>query len=303
MLTLAILIFGLISMVNMPREEFPAVDFGSTIVVVPYPGVSPEEIEKLLVKPLETELADLEDLDYITATAEEGRASVRVVFTSEVSSEEAFDRVSREVNKITTFPSDALDPIVIRLNMREVNPIAQIVLTGENFDSMALQEVADNLSDGILNIDNISKVELIGERERQVQIAADQARLDAYGLALSDISAALSGRNLNIPAGSARFGKVEFLVRTLGEFNSLDEICSLIVQTDPSGRAIRIGDVAAVKDTLEKRVTMARLNGVESVSIFLYKKGDGNINKGNEGCPRLRKPISKEHPWYKDQRA
>lgn len=279
MLTLAILIFGLVSMINMPREEFPAVDFGSTIVVVPYPGVSPEEIEKLLVRPLETELADLEDLDYITATAEEGRASVRIVFTSEVSSEEAFDRVSREVNKISTFPSDALDPIVIRLNMREVNPIAQIVLTGENFDSMALQEVADNLSDGILNIDNISKVELVGERERQIQITADQARLDAYGLALSDISAALSGRNLNIPAGSARFGKVEFLVRTLGEFNSLDEISSLIVQTDATGRAIRIGDVAAVKDTLEKRVTMARLNGVESVSIFLYKKGDGNIIK------------------------
>ncbi len=279
MLTLAILIFGVIAMVNMPREEFPAVDFGSTIVVVPYPGVAPEEIERLLVRPLETGLANLEDLDYLTATAEEGRASVRVVFSSGVSSEEAFDRVSREVNKITTFPEDALDPIVIRLNMREVNPIAQVVITGEAFDSMSLQQVADNLSDGLLNIDNISKVELIGERKRQIRIDADQARLDAYGLALSDISAALSGRNLNIPAGSARFGKGEFLVRTLGEFNSLDEISSLIVQTDASGRAIRIGDVAAVKDTLEKRVTMARLNGVESVSIFLYKKGDGNIIK------------------------
>ncbi len=279
MLTLAILIFGLISMVNMPREEYPAVDFGSTIVVVPYPGVSPEEIEKLLVRPLETALGNLEDLDYLTAVAEEGRAMVRVVFTSNVSSDEAFDRVSREVNKINDFPDDALDPVIIRLNMREINPIAQIVVTGVDFDSMALQEVAENLSDGIQNIDNISKVELIGERERQIQIDADQARLDAYGLSLSDLSAALGARNMNIPAGSARFGKVEFLVRTLGEFGSLDEISSLIVQTDASGRAIRIGDVAAVKDTLEKRQTMARLNGVESVSIFLYKKGDGNIIK------------------------
>lgn len=279
MLTLAILIFGLISMVNMPREEYPAIDFGSTIVVVPYPGVSPAEIEQLILRKIEVELNDLDDLDYITSSAEEGRAMIRVVFGTKVSSEEAFDRVSRELNKITDLPKDALDPIVIRLNMREVNPIAQVVVGGDNFSPMALREIADNLKDGILNVENISKVDLIGARERQVWVDVDQARLDAYGLTLSDLSSALGARNLNIPGGSTRFGKVEFLVRTLGEFDAMTELASMIVQSDATGRAIRLSDVAAVKDTLEKPLTIARLDGSESISIFLYKKGEGNIIK------------------------
>ncbi|MDD4309844.1 MAG: efflux RND transporter permease subunit [Candidatus Cloacimonetes bacterium] len=277
MLTLAILIFGVISMVNMPREEFPAVDFGSTIIVVPYPGVSPAEIEQLIVRKIELGLTNLEDLDYITSSAEEGRAMIRVAFTTKVNSEEAFDRVSREVAKITDLPKDALDPILIRLNMREVNPIAQVVVGGEGFSAMALREISDNLKDGLLNVENISKVDLIGARERQVWVDVDQARLDAYGLTLSDLSSSLSGRNLNIPGGSTRFGKVEFLVRTLGEFDSMQQLASMIIQSDATGRAIRLSDVAAVKDTLEKPVSIARLNGTESISIFLYKKGEGNI--------------------------
>ena len=277
MLTLGILIFGLISMVNMPREEFPAVDFGQTLVIVVYPGVSPAEMEQLVMRKLEVELADLDDLDYITGSAEEGRVMLRVVFDTSVSSETAFDRVSRELNKVTDLPDDAMDPIVIRLNMREVNPIAQVVVGGDKYDALALRDISEDLKDGLLTVSNISKAELVGARERQVWVDVDQARLDAYGLTLSDLSAALQGRNLNIPGGTSKFGKIEFLVRTLGEFDSIEELGSMIVQSDAGGRAIRLDEVSAVRDTLQKPETIARLNGSESISIFLYKKGDGNI--------------------------
>lgn len=278
MLTLAILIFGLISMISLPREEYPAVDFGSIIVFVVYPGVSPAEMEQLVVTKIETALTGVDGLDYIAATAEEGRATIRVVFEASKDPEEAFDEVSRELAKVTDLPKDALDPVIIRLNMREVNPIAQVVLGGD-FSAESLREIAETVEDGILNIDNISKVDVVGTRERQIWVDADQAKLDAYGLSLSDLSSILQGRNLNIPGGTSRFGKIEFLVRTLGEFNSTEEIASMIVQSDASGRAIRIGDIAAVRDTLEKPQTIARLNGSQSVSVFLYKRGEGNIIK------------------------
>ncbi|MDZ4181286.1 MAG: efflux RND transporter permease subunit [Candidatus Cloacimonadaceae bacterium] len=278
MLTLAILIFGLISMMNMPREEYPAIDFGSILVIVPYPGVSPAEIEQLVLTKIETELSDIDGLDYISSYAEEGRATLRVVFKANMDPAKVFDEVSRELNKVTDLPKDALDPIVIRLNMREVNPIAQVVVGGA-FSPLALRDIADNLKDGILSVDNVSKVELIGARDREVWVDVDQAKLDAYGLSLSDLTALLQGRNLNIPGGTTRFGKIEFLVRTLGEFSSIEEIGSMIVQSDPSGRAIRISDIAAVKDTLSKPQTIARLNGSQSVSIFVYKQADGNIIK------------------------
>lgn len=277
MLTIAILILGLTSMINMPREEFPAVDFGTTLVVVIYPGVSPAEIEQLIVRKLEVELGDLDDLDYIGATAQEGRATIQVVFTPAVSSEEAFDRVSREVAKITDLPKDALDPVIIRLNMREVNPIAQIAISGNGMSPKSLRAIVDNLEDGLTQITDISKVEAVGARERQIWVDVDQSKLDAYGLSLADVSAALGARNLNIPGGSAKFGKLEFLVRTLGEFSNLNELQDLILSSDASGRSIRVRDISTVRDTLAKPVSIARLNGDESVSIFLYKKGSGNI--------------------------
>jgi len=277
MLTLGVLIFGVLAMINLPREEFPAVDFGTTLVVVMYPGVSPAEIEQLIVRKLEVELSDLDDLDYIGATAQEGRATIQVVFNTGVSPDEAFDRVTREVAKVTDLPSDAFAPVIIRLSMREVNPIAQIAVSGKGLSPKALREISDRLEDGLLEITDISKVEVIGARERQIWVDVDQSRLDAYGLSLNDLSAALGARNLNMPGGTARFGKLEFLVRTLGEFNNLDDLNELIISSDTSGRAIRIGDIAAVRDTLEKPVSIAKLNGEESVSIFLYKKGSGNI--------------------------
>ncbi len=277
MLTLAILIFGLISMVNLPREEYPAVDFGTTLVVVVYPGVSPAEIEQLIVSKLELELSDLDDLDYISATAQEGRATMQVVFNTGVSPDEAFDRVNREVAKVTNLPDDAMDPVVIRLSMRELNPIAQVAISGNDMSPRALREISESLEDGLREITDISKTEAIGARERQIWLDVDQPRLDAYGLSLNDIAATLGGRNLNIPGGTARYGRLEFLVRTLGEFNDIGEVEDLILFSDPSGRAVRLSEIAAVRDTLSKPISIAKLNGKNSVSIFLYKKGSGNI--------------------------
>jgi len=277
MITIAILIFGLISMVSLPREEFPAVDFGTTLVVVMYPGVSPAEIEQLIVRKLEVELSDLDDLDYISATAQEGRATLQIVFNTGVSPDEAFDRVSREVAKITDLPADALTPVVIRMSMREVNPIAQIAVSGPGISRRALQNVAEDLEDGLRQIPDISKTEAIGRRERQIWVDVDQDRLDALSLSLSDISAALGARNLNMPGGTARYGRMEFLVRTLGEFSDLREIGELILISDESGRTVRLEDVATIRDTLETPLSIAKLNSEESVSIFLYKKGSGNI--------------------------
>ena len=192
--------------------------------------------------------------------------------------EKAFDEVNSEIAKVTDLPKDALDPVVIRLNMREVNPIGQLVLGGD-FSPGSLRIIAENLNDGILNIENISKTDILGTRAREIWIDADQAKLDAYGITLSDLTSAIQGRNLNLPGGTSRFGKLEFLVRTLGEFNSTEEIASMIVQSDTQGRSTRISDVAAVRDTLSRAQTIAKLNGIPSVSIFLYKKADGNIVK------------------------
>jgi multidrug efflux pump len=278
MLTVAILIFGLVSMVTLPREEYPAIDFGSVLIIVPYPGVSPLEIEQLIATKIELALANIDGIDYITSDSEEGRAIIRVAFEVSKDPEKAFTDVNNELAKVTDLPKDALDPVVIRLNMREVNPIAQLVIGGD-FSPGSLRTIADNLNDGILNIDNISKTDILGTRDREIWIDADQAKLDAYGITLSDLTATIQGRNLNLPGGTSRFGKIEFIVRTQGEFDNTEQVARMIVQSDANGRAVRISDVATVRDTLKRAETISRLNGAQSVSLLLYKKGSGNIVK------------------------
>ncbi len=295
MLIIAVVILGLLSMTRMPREEYPAVEFGRVIVVMVYPGVSAEEMEQLVTNRVETELNDLPDLDEIQSFTEEGRVTVSVAFDTGVSSEEAYDLVTREMNKITDLPEDALDPIIIRLNMRELNPIAQVVISGD-FQPLALRELADELEDGLLKVKDVAKVELIGARDHEIWVDVDQARIDAYGLGLSDISAVLQGRNLNLPAGTTNYGKTEFLVRSLGQFNSTEEIGRMIVSSDPSGRAIRVEDVATVRDTLSKTQTVARLNGEEGISVFVYKKGDGNIITVMEDVREYIARFEETHP-------
>ena len=278
LLVIAIVIMGIVAMVSLPREEFPAVEFGRVVVVIPYPGVSPEEIEQLVTNKVETELSDLPNLDVIESYSEESRTLISVSFDTSVDSEEAYDLVAREMSKITDLPEGTLDPILIRLSMRELNPISQVVISGD-YNPLALRELADELKDGILKIDNVSKVEIVGARDHQIWVDVDQARIDAYGLSLTDISGVLQGRNLNIPSGTTKYGKSEFLVRALGQFGNFDEIGNMIVTSDVSGRAIRISDVATVADTLSRTQTKAKLNGKEGISIFVYKKGDGNIIK------------------------
>jgi len=278
MLTVAILIFGLVSMMSLPREEYPAIDFGSVLVIVPYPGVSPEEIEHLITSKIENELADIEGVDYIYSRSEEGRATIRIAFEISRDPEKAYTDVNNELAKVTDLPKDALDPVVIRLNMREVNPIAQIVLGGD-FSPGALRDIATNLKDGILGMDNISKIDILGSRDREIWVDADQARLDAYGITLNDLTAAIQGRNLNLPGGTSRFGKIEFLVRTVSALEQTQTLAELIIQSDANGRATRISDVATVRDTLARAQTITRLNGAHSVSLLLYKKGEGNIIK------------------------
>lgn len=295
LLVIAIVIMGVFSLIRLPREEFPAVEFGRVLVITVYPGVSAEEIEQLVTNKVETELNDLPNLDNIQSSSEEGRSTVSVSFDTSVDSEEAYDLVSREISKLSDLPSDALDPIVIRLAMRELNPIAQVVIGGD-FQPLALRELADDLKDGILRVKDVSKVELVGARDHQIWVDVDQARIDAYGLSLSDVSAVLQGRNLNIPGGTAKYGKSEFLVRTLGQFNSTEEIARMIVTSDASGRAIRIADVATVRDTLSKMQTRAKLNGQEGISIFLYKQGDGNIISIMDDVRAYIAEFEKTHP-------
>lgn len=271
-----VFIFGVYAMIIIPKEEMPAVDFGTTVVVVNYPGVSPEEIEELIVNKIEAQLANLDGVDYLASRSEEGRATIRVVYETSYDIDKAYTELIQELDKVRDLPEDAFDPIILRINMREVNPIAQLVLSGD-FSPNAIREISENLEDGIMSIPSVSRVDTFGARDREIWIEANHAKINHLGLSLNDISNAIRGRNLNFPGGTIDFSNTEYIVRTAGRFNDLEDIAQLILISDPYSGQVRINDVATVRDTLEDVSTISKLDGNESVNMYVYKKGEGNI--------------------------
>jgi multidrug efflux pump subunit AcrB len=295
MLVIFIFAMGIFSVIKIPKEAAPDVDFGAALITVNYPGVSPEEIEYLIIKKIQDQLKNLDNVEIISSTAQEGRANIRITFDAKADSDKAFEKLMVEMGKVTDLPIDAHDPIVTQLRMRELNSMCDVSIFG-NFSGNSLREISENLRDEIMNIQYISKVEIHGTRDRQIHINADLNRLNHYGLTLSDISSLIQTRNMNVPGGTLTFGKAEFTIRTIGAFQNTQEIVELIVRSDENGRMIFLHDVAEVEDTLEKEVIISKLDGLPSVNLQVYKKTDGNIIEVMRNVRRVVSDFEKSVP-------
>jgi len=278
MIMLVVFIVGIYTMIEIPKEEMPAVDFGSFIIIVMYPGVSSAEMEQLVIQKIEEEIADIDNIDYIESTATEGKAVIYIVFEPDADIDKAENDLRAELDKVRDLPDDANDPYMLRLNMREVDEMCAVVIGGD-FSGNAIREISEDLRDGFLDIEHVSKVDIYGTREREIWIEGNAKKLDEYGLSLNDLQNVINMRNMNVPGGTVKFGRAEFIVRTVGEFENKQEINDLVIRMDANGRAIRIQDVATVNDTLEERSIISKLDGNPSVTLFVYKKADGNIIK------------------------
>ena len=276
MIMVIVFLFGIYTMIYMPKEEMPAIDFGAFYIVVGYQGVSSREIEQQISKKIEDEIIDVDNIDYIQSTSSQGRATIYIQMLPNADIDKAWNDINTEMDKIHDLPEDASDPMIIKLNMREVNPICSINISGDYSDN-SLREITEDLRDQVIEIPNVSKVDIAGTRQPEIDIETDINKLHLMGLTLDDVKNAIKLRNMNLPSGSLKYQDEEYIVRTTGEFDNIRQIKDLVLRSDRSGRLIRIKDVATVKDTLTEQVVISKLNGKVGTNLMVYKKADGNI--------------------------
>ena len=208
MIMIIVFVAGIYTMITMPKEEMPAVNMGRFIINVAYRGVTPSEIETLIINKIEDEISDVDDIDYIESTAKEGVATIMVIMESDADLEQAWNDINTELDKVNDLPSEADDPMVIELNMREVNEICSLVLAGD-FTDNALREIAEDLEDVILDVEHVSKVELAGTREREIWIEANPVLLDQNYIDVNDIATI----SVNITSSEVTFNDF-FIIKT-----------------------------------------------------------------------------------------
>lgn len=277
-LMVAILALGAVSLLRLPREQFSEVPFFFVNIIVPYPGVSASDVEKTVTVPVENEMQGLDRLEAIRSSTSEGLSTVTVEFDDGISNEEfgrLFQEVQTRFNKVD-LPDGALQPVIDDFSSNDFLPVIEVILWGD-VPYETLNAEAQELRDRILGIQDVAGVDLVGARERQIVIDVDQARLDALGISVDEITRAVQQRNVTVPGGSLDTPGREYLIRTVGEVDTAKDVARTVVRrpSDTTG-AVYIRDVATVVERFDPDGVAARFNGSESIALRVNKVPRGN---------------------------
>ena len=221
--TVCIFIFGLWTYNTLPREASPDVEIPVVMVTTPYVGVSPEDIESLVTNPLEDELAGVKDLKKMSSTSAEGISLITMEFEPEVVIDDALQKVRDRVSRARPdLPEDVEDTTVSEVSFSDF-PIIIITIAGP-IDEEDLKKLGERLRDAVKEIGGVLDAKLTGGRTLEIQIQVDPVRLNHYGLALTDVIAAIGDDNINVPGGDVDAGEASILLRITGEFQDPLEI-------------------------------------------------------------------------------
>ncbi|MFN7016240.1 MAG: efflux RND transporter permease subunit [Fimbriimonadales bacterium] len=298
----AILVLGYYALGRMQVELQPKVDFPVITIITAYPGASPEEVETLISKPLEDAVAGVEGLRQISSTSQFSLSQVALEFYIGTDISQAYIDVQAKVNTaIAQLPEGAERPTILKLDTQS-QPTMYISLTG-NRPAYELRDLAENvIKDRLASVPGVAAVSVAGGEKREIQVAVDKQRLNAYGLSINAIVRALQGASLNVPAGRITEGERDYSVRLLGEFKSVDELRNLeIYLQNPRnpmqrGSVIRLKDIAEVRDAVVERTEITRVNGKEDVSLVVQKTSDGNAIEVSEGVKAQIQRLQREYP-------
>lgn len=280
MFVLALIVLGWQSRSRMPQEYNPKIDIPYVTIVTTYTGAGPNEMETLVSQPIEKSVSSIGGLKNVTSTSQDGTSTVVLEFELGTNLETAAADARDKVSAIRqSLPKDADEPKVMKLDISS-SPIMTIGVSGP-ISSKEMRILADDIiTERLGKISGVSSVNVNGGDQREISVSVEKSRLDAYGIGIDKVVTALSGANLNVPAGSIKEGARSYSIRTVGEYSNAQEIADtrLHVAAANGNPAydVRIGDLADVKDTIAEPTTYTRLNGKPGVVLTVQKQSDAN---------------------------
>jgi len=314
MVIVGVVLFGLVSLKKLPQELFPPISYPKLTVVTSYENAAPEEVETLITRTIEEAAGTVSGVRRITSSSKEGLSLVIAEFGWNQDMDFAALGVREKIDLVKErLPRGSEEPVVMKFNPYE-KPVMILSLTGEE-DLVKLRRIAENqIKDELEKIDGVASASVSGGLEREIQVIVDQGRLHASKVSVVDVSNALGGANLNYPGGTIKESFYEYLVRTMGEFQHVDEIKEISVGVDESkdseeqfyrqeddtkGREekklILLKDIATVTDGIKERSSFSRFNGEENVSITIQKQAMVNtiqvIRKVKESLAAIKNEL------------
>jgi multidrug efflux pump len=298
--------FGFISFNTLPREANPDIPAPYAVVTLPLPGISPEDGERLLVRPTEIELQSIEGLKQMDSIAVDGAAEIILEFVTTVDIDQALVDVREAVDRAKSkYPSNAEEPIVEEFNLQNQFPILSIILHGPA-PERALYRAARQLKDDLETLPGVLGAELTGAREELLEIIVDPRTLEAYGLTELEVAGAITSNNRLVTAGSISLDDGRFTVKAPGVVKSREDLMAIPLRAD-GDRVITLADVAEIRRTFVDRAGHALFNGEPAIGIELSKRAGANIVDTIEAARALTErnaafwPSTIEYDYWNDQ--
>lgn len=270
-----ILLSGISAYVDIPKEADPDVAIPLIYVSMTHEGISPEDAERLLIRPMEKELQSIEGLKELTATASEGHASVMLEFDAGFDASRALQDVREKVDIAKTqLPADTDEPSVNEINVA-LFPVLTAILSGP-VEERALVGLARNLQDRIESLPGVLEVDIGGDREELLEVVVDPLVLETYNIGYEELFSLISRNNRLVAAGAMDTGAGRMVVKVPGVIEDMDDVLDLPVKV-AGGTVITFRDVALVRRTFKDPQGFARVNGQPAVALEIKKRIGANI--------------------------
>lgn len=274
MVVIGVVVFGWISYAQLPLNLMPDISYPSLTVRTEYPGTAPEEVETTISRPVEQSLGVVSNLVSISSISKAGQSDVKLEFTWDTNMNRATADV-REMLDQVFLPDDADRPLILRYDP-SLDPIMRLGLSGGESLFFTRYLAEEDIKRKLETIEGVAAVKVKGGLEEEIRVELNEQKLTLIGIDIQQVRMRLNQENVNLAGGNLKEGQTEYLVRTLNEFKSVNEINEVVIGTW-GGKEIKVKDVATVRRTNKKREIVTRIDGKESVEIEIFKEADANI--------------------------
>ncbi len=285
MIVLGIMVFGWLSFSQLSLNLMPDISYPSLTVRTEYPGTAPEEVETTISRPVEEALGVVTNLVTIRSVSKAGQSDVTLEYNWDVTMEYAIGEVREKLDQVF-LPEDAQKPIILRYDP-SLDPIMRLGMSGGPDLFFTRYVAEEQIKRELETVEGVAAVKVKGGYEEEIWVELNEQKISLMGLDIQTLRQRLARENINLAGGNLKEGQTEYVIRTLNEFKTVNEIENLILHLE-NGREMRLGDIGKVYRTHKERQIITRLNGEESVELEIYKEGSANIV---EVARRVRKKV------------
>lgn len=275
MIFLGILVLGIVSLTQLPIDLMPDIEYPTMAVITQYPGASAEDVETLVTKIMESQVATVPRISEVVSSSEEGVSAITLRFEWGSDLDNLANDVRERMALAQRFlPDDAEDPMLVKFDVSML-PVLLLGITAEESYYELYDLIDEQLCDPLKRVAGVASTTIMGGEQREIQVNIDLQRLEAYHLSINQIVALLAAENITLPAGNLKMGRISYVLRVPGQFKTVDEINDVVVGAY-QGAPIYIRDVAEVEDSFKDVENRVRINRQRGLMVMIQKESDAN---------------------------